>query len=104
MQDQARQIWDRIESSTNQIMEQNMEAAEQYEQTLKQLDQINQTVHFLLNLTNSLRTEVDQKLGWLTNYIGDTGKILNNSLAKEKSLKTNFHFNKMMFIRMYLII
>lgn len=73
MQEKAHQIWDRIESSTNQIMEQNMEAAEQYEQTLKQLDQINQTVHFLLDLTNTLKAEVDEKLGWITNYIGDTG-------------------------------
>ncbi|XP_031830089.2 protein brambleberry isoform X1 [Nomia melanderi] len=74
IQEQAQLIWDKIESSTNRIYEQHEEALLQYEETLEKLGRINDTIHFLWNLTNSMRAEVDEKLSWLTNYIGDTGE------------------------------
>ncbi|XP_015433620.1 PREDICTED: protein brambleberry-like [Dufourea novaeangliae] len=74
IQEQAQFIWDKIETSTNRIFEQHEEALVQYEQTLEKLAQINDTIQFLWNITNTMRAEVDQKLNWLTNYIGDTGE------------------------------
>ncbi|XP_015586684.1 protein brambleberry [Cephus cinctus] len=79
IQVQAHLIWDRIESSTNRIVAQNMEAAAQYEETLKKLEQINETIHFIWNITDTMRFEVDRKLGWITEYIGDTGEQLHRA-------------------------
>ncbi|XP_043257468.1 protein brambleberry-like [Colletes gigas] len=74
IQEQAQLIWDKIETSTNRIFAQHKVALDQYEQTLERLARINETIQFIWNLTNTMRTEVDQKLNWLTNYIGDTGE------------------------------
>lgn len=76
IQQQAQSIWDKIETSTNRIVAQNAEAAAQYEQTLKKLEKINGTIHFIWNVTETMRAEVDEKLGWITEYIGNTGNLL----------------------------
>lgn len=73
IQEQAELIWDKIESTTNRIFTQHEEALIQYEQTLQKLAQINETIQFIWNITNTMRSEMDQKLNWLTDYIGDTG-------------------------------
>lgn len=74
IQEQARMIWEKIEHSTNHIMEQHEETIHQFEHTMQKLAQINDTIQYIWNLTNTMRTEVDQKLGWITDYIGDTGE------------------------------
>ncbi|XP_071874114.1 protein brambleberry [Bombus fervidus] len=71
---QAQLIWDKIESSTDRIFAQHEAALVQYEQTLQKLGQINDTIQYIWNITNTMRTEIDEKLDWLTNYIGDTGE------------------------------
>jgi len=76
IQEQARIIWEKIEHSTNHIFEQHEETIHQYEQTMQMLMQINDTIQYIWNLTNTMRMEVDQKLGWITNYIGNTGILL----------------------------
>lgn len=73
---QAQLLWDKIETSTNRIIEQNNKAALQYEDTLVKLEKINKTVNFVYDLTNNMRAEVDKKLGWITEYIGATGTNL----------------------------
>ena len=85
IQEQAELIWDKIESSTNRIFTQHEEALVQYEQTLQKLTQINETIQFIWNITNTMRTEVDQKLNWLTDYIGDTGEQMH------KMYRTGLH-------------
>ncbi|EZA58740.1 hypothetical protein DMN91_009181 [Ooceraea biroi] len=74
IQEQAQSIWEKVESSSSHILEQHKETIEQYEQTLQKLAQINDTIQYIWNLTNAMRAEVDEKLGWITNYIGDTGE------------------------------
>ncbi|XP_039313666.1 protein brambleberry isoform X2 [Solenopsis invicta] len=74
IQEQARMIWEKIEHSTNNILEQHEETILQYEQTMQMLTQINDTIQYIWNLTNTMRVEVDQKLGWITDYIGSTGE------------------------------
>ncbi|XP_071631409.1 protein brambleberry [Temnothorax longispinosus] len=74
IQEQAQMIWEKIERSTNRILEHHEETIRQYEQTMQMLAQINDTIQYIWNLTNTMRTEVDQKLGWITNYIGDTSE------------------------------
>ncbi|KAL6257682.1 hypothetical protein P5V15_011338 [Pogonomyrmex californicus] len=74
IQEQAQLIWEKIEHSTDRILEQHQETIQQYEQTMEKLTQINDTIQYIWNLTNTMRAEVDQKLGWITDYIGDTGE------------------------------
>ncbi|XP_018049621.1 PREDICTED: protein brambleberry-like [Atta colombica] len=74
IQEQAQMIWEKIEQSTNHLLQQHEETIHQYEQTMQMLTQINDTIQYIWNLTNTMRLEVDQKLGWITDYIGDTGE------------------------------
>ena len=85
IQEQAELIWDKIESSTNRIFTQHEDALVQYEQTLQKLAQINETIQFIWNITNTMRSEMDQKLNWLTDYIGDTGEQM------QKMYRTGLH-------------
>lgn len=74
IKEQMRSIWDKIESSTDHILEQHEKTIDHYEQTMQKLTQINDTIQYIWNLTNIMRTEIDRKLGWITDYIGDTGE------------------------------
>ncbi|PBC33274.1 hypothetical protein APICC_01297 [Apis cerana cerana] len=74
IQEQAHLIWDKIESSTNRIFTQHEEVLIQYEQTLQKLSQINNTIQYIWDITNNMRAEMDEKLNWLTKYIGDSGE------------------------------
>lgn len=74
IQERAQMIWEKIEYSTNRVLEQHEETIHQYEQTMQMLVQINDTIQYIWNLTDTMRAEVDQKLGWITDYIGDTGE------------------------------
>ncbi|XP_011297868.1 protein brambleberry isoform X2 [Fopius arisanus] len=69
-------IWDKIEHSTNRIVDQNADVVAQYDQTLEKLEKINDTVYFIWNVTKSMRHEIDEKLGWITDYIGKTSEQL----------------------------
>lgn len=75
IQTQTQILWEKIEGSTNRIIEQNHEAAKQYQETLMKLEKINQTIVFISDLTSQMRSEIDKKLGWITEYIGTTGNI-----------------------------
>lgn len=74
IQKRAELIWDKIELSTERIVKQNFEAATQFEKTLERLEKINGTIHYIGNVTESMKTEIDQKLEWIANYIGNTGE------------------------------
>ncbi|KAL7302784.1 hypothetical protein TKK_0004825 [Trichogramma kaykai] len=76
IQIQARELWNKIENSTNRIIAQNNAAAAQYEQTMLKLERMNETIVFLSDLTDKMRAEVDEKLGWIKQYIGSTGEHL----------------------------
>ncbi|KDR18720.1 protein brambleberry-like [Zootermopsis nevadensis] len=74
--DQVSLIWKSIDHSTQEIIAQHASAAAQYNSTLHKLAQINITVNYLLNLLDKTRQEIDERLGWLTSLIGDTGNQL----------------------------
>ncbi|XP_047354506.1 protein brambleberry-like isoform X1 [Vespa velutina] len=79
IQNQVELIWEKIESSTSLILDQHQEAANQYEQMMEKLARINDTIQFISNATNKIRTEIEQnihQLDWITDYIGDTGEQL----------------------------
>lgn len=66
-------LWEKVETSTNRIITQNYEAALKYEETLEKLEKINETIFYIWDVTNKMRSEIDKKLGWITEYIGSTG-------------------------------
>ncbi|KAL6433450.1 hypothetical protein ACFW04_006529 [Cataglyphis niger] len=74
IKEQMQSIWKKIESSTDHILEQHEKTIEHYEQTMHKLAQINDTIQYIWNLTNIMRTEIDQKLGWIADYIDNTGE------------------------------
>lgn len=90
IREQARLIWEKIESSTNHILDQHEQTLAQYEQTLEKLTQINNTIQYIWNITNTMRIELDKKLGWITNYIDDTGMFLH----KTNYMKTIYFSSK----------
>lgn len=64
-----------MESSTDRILERHTETITQYEQTLQKLAQIDDAIQHIWDLSNTMRAEVDEKLGWITDYIGNTGTL-----------------------------
>lgn len=74
VQKQAQLMWDKIENSTRNIFDYHEATLIRFEQTIEKLNQIDNTVQYVWNLTNSMRAEMDEKLNWLTSYIGDTGE------------------------------
>lgn len=78
IRNQAQLIWAKIESSTTLILDQHQEAADRYERTMEKLARINDTIEFISDMTNKMRTEIEQnihQLDWITDYIGDTGTL-----------------------------
>ena len=75
VQEQAQVMWDKIEASTRNIFDYHEATLVRFEQAIEKLNQVNNTVYYIWNLTNSMRAEVDEKLNWLTSYIGDTGNF-----------------------------
>lgn len=90
IQEQAQSIWEKIEISTNRIAEQHEETIVRYEQTMQKLVQINDTIQYIWNITNAMRMEIDQKLGWITDYIGDTGIVAIKYIRKSGIYLANF--------------
>jgi len=97
IQEQARIIWEKIEHSTNYILEQHEEAIHQYEQKMQTLMQINDTIQYIWNLTNTMRMEVDQKLGWITDYIGSTGILYKIYLLYKRAIQFDNYVKRYKF-------
>ncbi|XP_023245910.1 protein brambleberry-like isoform X2 [Copidosoma floridanum] len=91
IQIQAQKLWE----SANRIIEQNHNAAKKYQETLKKLEKINETILYIWDLTNKMRSEIDEKLGWITEYIGNTGENLEK--AYRSILHVVYLFGAMVF-------
>ncbi|XP_014613458.1 PREDICTED: protein brambleberry-like [Polistes canadensis] len=79
IRNRAHLIWEKIESSTTLILDRHQEAVDQYEQMMQKLAHINDTIQFISNITNNMRTEIEQtirQLDWIIGYIGNTGEQL----------------------------
>lgn len=57
------------------MLEQSNLAAKQYEATLKQLAEVNSTVHSLVSLMSSTRIALEDRLKWLADALGGTGNL-----------------------------
>ena len=88
VKEQAILLWNKLEDSTNRLVEQNEQASAQYDETLSKLEKINNTIFFVWNLTSTMHSEINNKLGWITNYIGTTGLLMILDIFKtQKTIK-----------------
>lgn len=54
------------------MAKQNLIAQQQYEATLSQLADVNETVHNLVSLVDNTKQALEQKLAWLSTALGGT--------------------------------
>lgn len=71
-------ISDKLSDTTEFVLSQNEMAASQFDQTIRQLTEINETIVKLSSLLNALETGIDRKLAWIADKIGDTDAVLAN--------------------------
>lgn len=60
------------EESSKLLLQQNENFKNQYRETLKNLAEVNQTVHNLVNLMGGTRLALEERLAWLTSALGGT--------------------------------
>lgn len=65
-----------VEDSSRHMLEQSALAAKQYEATLTQLAQVNSTVYALVDVVVSTRSALEEKLKWMSEALGGTGKSI----------------------------
>lgn len=72
IQNMAQIIFQRIEESSKILLEQSQTASQQYELTLKQLAEVNRTVHSLVGLIENTKSGLEERLMWITSALGGT--------------------------------
>lgn len=78
LHDNAFSISDKLSDTTEFILSQNELASTQFDQTIRQLSEINETIVKLSSLLNSLETDIDRKLAWIADKVGGTDALLTN--------------------------
>lgn len=78
LQTNALHINDKLTESTEYILSQHEIASAQFDQTVLHLSEIKETAEKLAVLIQSLEGDVNNKLAWIRNKIGDTDLILSN--------------------------
>ncbi|KAJ8963728.1 hypothetical protein NQ314_005421 [Rhamnusium bicolor] len=72
IQEKAQDIFKKIDESSYMLLKQNEDFKSQYESTLKNLQEVNKTVHSLVTLVGGTRMALEERLMWLTNTLGGT--------------------------------
>ncbi|XP_074654833.1 protein brambleberry-like [Tubulanus polymorphus] len=72
IREKAREVWEKIDNSSKNVLMYHHEAAEQYQKTLKNLQQVNATINFIMNTVTDMKSGIDSRLSWLISLIGGT--------------------------------
>ncbi|XP_071052470.1 protein brambleberry-like [Onthophagus taurus] len=72
IQRRTQEIFERIDESSRLLLLQNQEAQKQYDSTMKQLNDVNSTVHSLVSMVYSTREVLEDKLTWISTALGGT--------------------------------
>ncbi|CAH3163690.1 unnamed protein product, partial [Porites evermanni] len=72
----AEEVWNKIDHSTLQMMSYHSETTQHYNETMENLKIINETIVYLLKVTNQMQEKIDDRLSWLTQHLGGTGDKL----------------------------
>lgn len=78
LHENAFKISEKIGDTTEFILSQHEIAATQFDQTIRQLSEISVTVDKLLSTLHSLESDIDRKITWIAEKIGDTDAVLTN--------------------------
>lgn len=79
-----------LDEFSHLMVEQNQQFKKQYESTLKNLAEVNRTVHNLVSLVGGTRQALEERLSWLTTALGGT------DLAIERLYIILWHFGFML--------
>lgn len=78
LHENAFSISDKLSDTTEFILSQNELASTQFDQTIRQLGEINETIVKLSTLLNTLETDIDRKLAWIADKVGGSDALLAN--------------------------
>lgn len=78
LQTNALHINDKLGETTEYILSQNEIASAQFDQTVRHMSEIKETAEQLAQLLQTLEGDVNTKLTWIRNKIGDTDLIVSN--------------------------
>lgn len=78
LHENAFSISDKLTDTTEFILSQNEMASTQFDQTIRQLGEINETIVKLSSLLNTLESDIDRKLAWIAEKVGGTDALLAN--------------------------
>ncbi|KAJ7376377.1 hypothetical protein OS493_034898 [Desmophyllum pertusum] len=76
IRNKAEEVWNKIDHSTLQMMSYHSETTHHYNETMENLKLINDTIGYLLQVTNQMQEKIDDRLTWLTQHLGGTGDKL----------------------------
>lgn len=76
LQRKAFDIWDQVDASTKQILNQHADAAEDLEKMLNNIAKINSSIEYLMKTVDKTRSEIDERLGWIIKFITESGDQL----------------------------
>ena len=63
-----------LDEGNQQVLDFQREATEHYRETLENLEKVNNTVNFVMQMINDTRSTVESKLNWILELIGTSGK------------------------------
>ncbi|XP_050309369.1 protein brambleberry-like [Anthonomus grandis grandis] len=76
IQSKANELFDKIDIYSEILLKQNQEFRSQYEATIKNLQEVNETVHNLVNLVGGTRQALEERLSWLMTALGGTDEAV----------------------------
>lgn len=72
LQEQTQKIFKKIEESSQLLLTQSKEFKDQYDYTLKNLMEVNKTVHNLVSLVGGTKKALEEQLHWVSTALGGT--------------------------------
>ncbi|ENN76300.1 protein brambleberry [Dendroctonus ponderosae] len=76
IQKKASALFDRIEGYSEMLLKQKEEFQGQYEATLNNLNEVNETMHALVNLVKGTRQTLEEKVSWILTALGGTDQAV----------------------------
>ncbi|XP_072031530.1 protein brambleberry-like [Amphiura filiformis] len=76
MQQKAKEAWQKLDQQVEFMAQYQHETSEHYKDTLTNLQKMNDTITYLLQVVHDMQSEVDQRLGWIATFMNGAGENL----------------------------
>ncbi|KAL1491145.1 hypothetical protein ABEB36_011786 [Hypothenemus hampei] len=76
IQEKANDLFAKIDVYSEILLQQNEDFKIQYESTIRNLKEVNNTVHNLVNLVGGTKKALEERLSWITDVLGGTDKAV----------------------------